>query len=82
MVRGLEGSGDWLALRNPRETRLVSSVDALHVECKRQERIRITEWMAQAADEAPPGVPPLVIFRRNREQWMVCLPLADYLEQT
>lgn len=86
-VRGLEGSGDWLALR-PAEygehedagTYEIRPASTLHVECKRQERLRLPEWLEQAANEAPPGVAPLVVFRQNRGEWYVCLRLADYLE--
>lgn len=82
-VRGLEGSGDWLALKAADNlTAPPAHPVTLHVECKRQERLRLPEWLAQAAAEAPPGVPPLVVFRQNHGAWYVALPLADYLGQT
>lgn len=80
-MRGLEGSGDWLAIRptinldtGKPETMM------LHVEVKRQERLRLPEWIAQAKAEAPQGVPPVVVFRQNRAEWVAALPLSDLLE--
>jgi hypothetical protein len=75
-VRGLEAQGDHMATRLPPEGSLL----ALHLEIKRQERLRIVEWTRQAMDEAPEGVPPVVCYRRSNEQWMAVLPLADLLD--
>lgn len=79
-VRGLESSGDWLAFGPwpvPKAYRRVT----LHVEVKRYAaRARFPEWLAQAAAEAPPGVPPLLVTRADRGEWVACLPLADLLE--
>lgn len=75
-TRGLEAGGDWLvfpALPHSAKPR------ALHIECKRQERIRIVEWLDQARTEAPAGIPPVVCFRQNHGQWIAALPLADLL---
>lgn len=80
-VRGLEGSGDWLAfLSEPARQAIPWLPLALHVEVKRQERLRLPEWIAQAKAEAPSGVPPVVVFRQNRTEWIAALPLADLLE--
>lgn len=80
-VRGLEGSGDWLAYLSvaAREAHAHPTI-ALHVEVKRQERLRVPEWIAQAKVETPSGVPPVVVFRQNRTEWIAALPLADLLE--
>lgn len=85
--RGLEGSGDWLAFRNRRPyippkrgtVPLTSDVVSLHLECKRAERLRLPEWLAQARSEAPSGIPAVVCFRQNRGEWYVALPLDDFL---
>lgn len=82
-MRGLEGSGDWLAFRPAVigcECWPAGATVTLHVECKRQERLRIPEWLAQAAAEALPGVPPVLVFRQSRVRWYACLPLDDLLE--
>lgn len=49
-----------------------------HVEVKRQEVLRIPLWIAQARDEAPAGVTPVVAFRQNGAEWYGALPL-DHL---
>jgi hypothetical protein len=88
-VRGLEASGDWLAFQpaqtegidghyGPDEIETRPAV-TLHVEVKRQERLRIPEWLEQAAAETPAGVPPVVVFRQSRGRWYACLPLDDLL---
>jgi len=46
----------------------------VHWEVKRSERLRVPEWLAQAKEEAPSGVLPVVVSRRNREQWVAHLP--------
>lgn len=68
VTRGLEGSGDWLALGHGL---------TLHVECKRQEVARPWLWQAQAILEAPPHTLPLVAFRRSRSPWWAMAPLAE-----
>jgi hypothetical protein len=47
----------------------------VHLEVKRAERLKIPEWLAQAREDAPAGVTPVVAFRRNREPWYAVLPL-------
>lgn len=80
-VRGLEGSGDWLAFLSAEDRQIPPTYAlTLHVEVKRQERVRLPEWIAQAKAEAPSGVPPVVVFRQNRAEWIAALPLADLLE--
>ena len=76
-VRGLEGRGDHLAIK------YLSTVPGHNVtlfsEVKRQERLQLWQWLAQAQSEAPSGTVPVVSFRRNRGQWYACLPLRDLL---
>jgi hypothetical protein len=67
-VRGLEGQGDHLvSLGNGR---------LVHSEVKRQERLQLWQWLAQAVAEAPPDAFPVVAFRRSRGEWYAALPLA------
>lgn len=80
-MRGLEGSGDWLAFLPTADRIVIPCVPlTLHVEVKRQERLRLPEWIAQAKAETPIDVPPVVVFRQNRTEWIAALPLADLLE--
>lgn len=50
-----------------------------HIEVKRQEALRIVEWCVKAEAEAEDKV-ALLIFRRSREPWRVCLLLEDFLK--
>jgi hypothetical protein len=70
-VRGLEGSGDHLVMARPYP---------IHSEVKRQERLRLPEWLAQAAKEAPAGTVPVVSFRQSRGKWYAALLLEDLAE--
>lgn len=85
IVRGLEGQGDHLAIRERLVTMPGGDLhahllrEALHVEVKRQERLQLWQWVAQADAEAPPGTVPVVAFRRSRDEWRACLSLADLL---
>ena len=71
-VRNLEGQGDALAIG--------ADGALLHVETKRQERMRLPEWLRQAQAEAPEGATPVVCFRQSRGEWYACVRLADLVE--
>ena len=62
----------------------VIGVKGIHIECKRQETVCDEKWMKQAEDDARKGEIPVVIFRRNREQWKLLIrqDLADIIWQT
>lgn len=54
----------------------------IHIECKRAERLNISEAMAQAVRDSgrfQDGA-PTVFHRRNRETWLVTMRLDDWLE--
>lgn len=51
----------------------------VHVEVKRAERLKLPEWLAQAREEAPAGVTPVVAFRRNNEPWHAVVPLEAFV---
>jgi hypothetical protein len=78
-VRNLEGLGDHMVILNhlPNERSIRPNV---HCEVKRQERVRLPEWLAQAKREAPQGIIPVVAFRQNQGEWYVALPLAALVE--
>lgn len=84
-VRGLEGGGDHFVTSSggmpPEGFTHASGCKPvmLHIEAKRQERLRLPEWLEQAASEAPPGLTPVVVFRQSRRGWYACLPLDDLL---
>lgn len=51
----------------------------LHIECKRCEKLNVTEAMHQAERDAVDRV-PVVTHRKNREPWLITLKLSDFLE--
>lgn len=60
----------------------IYNVEHIHVECKRTEKLRLSEWMRQAtADAAKFGDGwPTIFHRRNRESWLCTMPLMAWLE--
>jgi hypothetical protein len=71
-VRGLEGLGDHVVICGNGLT--------IHSEVKRQERLKLPEWLRQAQAEAPGGTVPVVAFRQNRGEWFAALPLVALVE--
>lgn len=60
----------------------LTGLPGVHIECKRTEALRLSEWMAQArrdADRFGDGF-PAVFHRRSREGWRVTMDLLDWLE--
>ncbi len=52
----------------------------LHIEVKRAERLNVVEAIHQAERDAADNALPIVTHRRNREKWLVTLPLLDLLD--
>lgn len=54
----------------------------VHLEVKRTERAQIWEWMqlSQRDAERFGDGAPVVIFRRSRSPWLVCMGLTDWIE--
>ena len=69
-IRGLEGSGDHLA---------IGYGLTIHSESKRQEVTRPWLWDEQANSEAPAGALPIVSFRRSRSVWIAQVRLEPLL---
>jgi Holliday junction resolvase len=49
----------------------------VHIEVKRQERLQLWEWIAQAEQDAA-GAVAVVAFRRSRSAWRADLDLARF----
>ena len=58
----------------------VVGLPGVHIECKRVERLNLEDAVTQAQRDARPGEMPVVMHRRNRGQWLVTMPLADWME--
>ncbi len=55
----------------------VTGVPGLHLEVKRQETLKVGEWLAQAYADADAHDVPVVAFRRNGDKaWHATVPLA------
>jgi Holliday junction resolvase len=60
----------------------IVGLPGVHVECKRCEALRITDWMKQAERDAArfrDGL-PVIFHRRNREPWLVTMRLDSFME--
>lgn len=58
----------------------VVGLPGIHVEAKHQEQFRIYEWMLQATnDSAKSKDKPVVFFRKNKEETLVCMKLDDWM---
>lgn len=59
----------------------LSGLPGVHIECKRVERLNISQAMAQAVRDAEKfqDGDPTVFHRRNREGWLVTMQLSDWL---
>ena len=54
----------------------------VHIEVKRCEQVRLSEWMQQAERDSQhfkDGL-PAVFHRRSREEWRVTMNLADFMQ--
>ncbi len=51
----------------------------IHIECKRNERLNITDAIEQAKRDCGSNI-PTVMHRKNHEEWLVTMRLADWIE--
>lgn len=52
----------------------------VHLEVKRQERLRLSAAVAQAVHDANNHALPIVAHRSNRQPWLLTVRLADLLK--
>lgn len=55
-------------------------LDGIHIECKRVEAGQLYKWLAQAKRDAAGRKTPVVMHRKNREDWVAILSLEDFLK--
>ena len=58
----------------------VTGLEKIHIECKHVERLNIHEAMEQAKRDAKEGEKPVVMHKKNRTEWLVTMPLYDWIE--
>lgn len=59
---------------------VVGMSDLIHIECKHVERLNIHEAMEQSKRDAREGEKPVVMHKKNRTEWLVTMPLYDWIE--
>lgn len=58
----------------------VVGLPGIHIECKRVERLNISEAMKQAVRDTDIADVPVVFHRKNREKWLVTMRLEDWIK--
>lgn len=58
----------------------VIGLPGIHIECKRVENLNIYKALEQSIRDARTGETPVVMHRRNRDQWKVTMLLEDWLK--
>ena len=58
----------------------VVGLPGIHIECKRVERLNLTDAVHQALRDKRGGELPAVFHRRNDEPWLVTMPLESWIE--
>ena len=57
----------------------VVGLDGIHIECKRVERLNIYDAVSQAKRDAREGELPAVFHRKNNHEWLVTMPMDDWI---
>lgn len=60
----------------------LTGLPGIHIECKRVEKLNITEAMRQAVQDSEKFKDgfPAVFHRRNRQEWLVTMRLPDWMK--
>ncbi len=58
----------------------VIGLPGVHIECKRVERLNLSEAMKQAVRDAGAVEVPAVFHRKNRDRWLVTMRLDDWIK--
>lgn len=58
----------------------VVGLSGIHIECKRCRNLQIYKWIEQAKNDKRDGEIPVVMFRRDKQQWLVFMELDDFME--
>ena len=56
------------------------NLPGIHIECKRVERLNVSEAMTQAINDAKNGELPTVFHKKNHKPWLVTMRLDDWME--
>lgn len=72
--RGVQFAG------GPDSPDLVHDIPGVHIEVKRVEALSLYKALAQAKGDAATGDMPVVMHRRNSEEWVAILPADWFLD--
>lgn len=76
---GLKASRGGLQFRGGEEQADVR-MDLIHIECKRQERLDLHGAIRQAVRDCPKGKTPVVMHKKNLEDWVATVRVNDLRE--
>jgi Holliday junction resolvase len=65
---------------NTGEAADLKGLDKIHIECKRVERLNISDAISQAIHDAKEGMLPTVFHRKNNENWLVTMEIEDWIK--
>lgn len=57
----------------------VVGLPGIHLEIKRVEKLNISEAMRQSTRDAKENELPVVMHRKNREEWLITMPLRAFM---
>lgn len=58
----------------------VVGLPGIHIECKRVEKLNLYDAVDQAKNNCKPGSIPAVMHRKNNHEWLVTMPLKDWIQ--
>lgn len=58
----------------------VIGLPGIHVECKRVEKLNIYDAVEQSKNDAKSEEIPVVMHRKNRKEWLVTMPLDEWMK--
>ena len=58
----------------------VVGLPGIHIEAKHVERLNIWDAMAQAKHDARSGEHPAVFHKKNNTEWLVTMPLDEWIQ--
>ena len=58
----------------------VVGLPGIHIECKRVEILNLYDAIAQSMRDARPDELPAVFHRKNHQEWLVTMPLDEWIK--
>lgn len=58
----------------------VIGLPGIHIECKRVEKLNIYDAVEQSKNDTKPDEIPVVMHRKNRKEWLVTMPLNEWMK--